>query len=488
MKTKNLIRVLLLVLSISILLSAFVACKNDGEKNNPNQEVPTKKPTVEEAPDENGWVYTSPNVNYGNDEFNIYTWSGTDEWVLEVDETTTPIDSETFYHFCNVEYELGIVFNIAQSVSGGWGHHTDFIAKVAMLTGADNIDLVCQYSLAADTGVLQGVYKNLMELDYLDWEAPYWSEDLRNANTINGKMFYTTGEVTRSALYNMFILVYNYSLANSYEMGDLYGMVDNGTWTVAKLRELTTNIYQDLNGNEAPDVGDRFGLVSAKNCIDPFQYGCDLPLIILSEMGELEINSEVVRDYGVGVTESLIDLFHANPGAYVGSNVNKDYPSPMETGQVVFASYTASSIISSLYATDINYGILPFPKYTEEQKHYYTTLAMTYSILSVPNVAPDANQSAAVLEALAHDGYVNLTPYIYEESLKSRYSKRPEDAEMFDILRGGIVYDPGRLFGSVDIFSLVRSTVAANDALTTRYDGNVNTWKKRIGDVMFAFS
>ena len=59
---------------------------------------------------------------------------------------------------------------------------------------------------------------------------------------------------------------------------------------------------------------------------------------------------------------------------------------------------------------------------------------------------------------------------------------------MFDILRGGIVYDPGRLFGSVDIFSLVRSTVAANDALTTRYDGNVNTWKKRLGDVMFAFS
>jgi len=484
---KGLVRVMLLLLCLSMLASCLVACKDDSGDTS-GDEQPTRKPTNEETADESGWVYTSPGKLYNNDEFNIYTWSGTNEWVLDVDETTTPIDSETFYHFCNVEEEIGVIFNIAQSVSGGWGQHTNFIAKVAMLTGADNIDLVCQYSLAADTGVLYGVYHNLMELDYLDWDAPYWSDELRNANTINGKMFYTTGEVTRSALYNMFIMVYNYSMATSYEMGDLYALVKSGKWTVAKLRELTTNVYQDLNNNEVPDVGDRFGLVSAKNCIDPFQYGCDLPLIKISEMGELEINAEVVRDYGVGITDALIDLFHTNPGAYVGSNVNPEYTQPIESGNVVFASYTAASIINSLYATEINYGILPFPKYTEEQKDYYTTLGMTYSILSVPVIASDPNQAAAVMEALAHDAYTYLTPYIYEESLKSRYSKRPEDAEMFDILRGGIVYDPGRLFGSVDIFSLIRSTVAANDSLVGRYDGNVDTWKRRLGDITFAFS
>ena len=486
---KNTIKVLLLLMSLALVLSAFVSCGEKAPENNGNQNVESQ-PKKEETADEEGFIYAPPNVNYGGDEFNIYTWSTTDEWVLSVDETSTAIDSETFYHFCNVEYELGVIFNIAQSVSGGWGYHTDFIQKVKMLTGADGIDLVCQYSLAAVHGVIEGCYVDLTSVDYINWDAPYWSGDLKEANTLNGKIFYCSGELSRSVIYNMYVTLFNYTLVNSYGLGNLYSLVDNNEWTVAKLRELSENVYVDLNNDETQNMGDRFGLVVNKLSVDPLQYGCDLPLLITNEMGELEVNPLLRADYGIGVVDTLVDLLHTNPGAYVGNaSINiPDYTDAMINGNAVFSVDLASYIINTLHLSDVNYGIMPMPKYSAEQDRYYTCLSMVYSMFAIPNCAADYNMSAAVLESLAHDGYANLTPYIFEECLKSRYSKRPEDAQMFDLLRAGIVYEPGRIFENVGIFSVVRSSVAANRSFVVDYDQYESGYKKGIADVNFAFS
>ena len=239
MKNKNTVRILLMLLSLTLLLSAFVSCNDNSGTKPPVEEVTREK--TEETADDSGFVYVSPNVKYNNDEFNIYTWTGTDEWVLEIDETTTPIDSEIFYHFCNVEYELGVVFNIAQSVSGGWGNHQAFVNKVATLTGADDIDLVCQYSLASVYGVLQGCYVNLAEVDYLNWEAPYWSDDLKQANTLNDKIFYCSGEISPSVVENMFLMVFNYNLATYVARKGTD--VGYATYAYSKLAEKYHNTY-----------------------------------------------------------------------------------------------------------------------------------------------------------------------------------------------------------------------------------------------------
>ena len=478
----------LLFLLVFTVLMTTVACKETGDETKPPEQT---RPQREETADENGYVYEPPAVNYAGEEFNVYTWSTTTEWVRDADETTTPIDAETFYHFCNVEDEIGVIFNIAQKVSGGWGAHTDFIQKVSMLTGADNIDLVCQYSLAAVHGVLQGCYVNLGEVNYINWDAPYWSGDLKDANTLNGRIYYCSGELSRSVIYNMYVGIFNYSHAQAYELGDIYSLVDKGQWTVGKVRELTTNIYEDLNGDEVANVGDRFGIVANKLACDSLQYGCNLPLLVTNEMGELEVNPNLRAETGIDVVNTLRDLLHTNPGGYVGnSSINvPDYTDAMISGNAVFSIEVASYIINTLYASEINYGILPIPKYNEEQDRYHTCLSMLYSMFSIPVVAENYDMSAAVLESLAHDGYANLTPYIFEECLKSRFSKRPEDAKMFDLLRGGIVYEPGRIFENVSIFSIVRSAVAdPNRSFVDEYDSNRDLYKKGISDVSFAFS
>ena len=59
--------------------------------------------------------------------------------------------------------------------------------------------------------------------------------------------------------------------------------------------------------------------------------------------------------------------------------------------------------------------------------------------------APDSEAAAATIELLAYQSYTNVTPAIFEESMKLRYADQSDDAFMFDIIRENVVIDIGRL-------------------------------------------
>lgn len=483
-----------LLLLAAMLLTAFAGCGKSTEPD-PGTSAPTDTAgpgqTTDAAPEVTTaaeFVYEGPLKKYDNEEFRIVTWTGTDEWVLEADVNTTILDSKTFYHLTAVEAETGVLFEIAQELSGGYGAHESFIAKMALLEGSDDIDLICQYSLAAIYGALQGIYVDLSELPAIRWDAPYWSNDFVTTNTFNGHIYYCTGEMTRTTIYKMFLMTFNYDLAARFAIGDVHAMVEDGEWTIARLHELSQNVYEDLNANEKVDAGDLYGLVCSEyNSLDAFQAACNLVGIVHNDFGELEVNPDFYGEYGSDVVDRLRRLFHQNDGAYCHTKINPVYDAMME-GKALFQAVYSEQLINNLQPSGINYGILPMPKYNEEQTNYHTCLGMTYSIFSVPRHANDKEMSAVVIDALAHDGYESLTPYIFQTSLKSRYAKTDIDAEMFDYLRDGVIYNPERLLDTVDMFALVRRSVRDNESLTTYYAEKVDQIEAELSNVNFAFS
>ncbi len=484
MKIRTTIRAVLFVLALATVLSAFTAC--NGSEGRPTETTgATENGAITE---EDGYIYEPPSVKYNNEPFRIYTWSGTNEWIMETNANSSPIDSMTYSHLMNVEYETGVVFEIAAQVSGGYGAHTDFITKVSTLSGSDDIDLICQYSLAAIHGAIQGLYVDLAQQPDIRWDAPYWSSDFVDTNTFNGQVYYTTGEMTRTSLYNMFVMTFNYDLAVDYNIGNVYEMVEDGEWTVDRLYELSKNVYVDKNNNNAHDAGDLFGLVcNVYNSLDSYQAGCNLPSLVTNDMEELDINPELAGERGVGVVDKLRQLFHENNGAYCNT---KDIPQyyAMELGNSLFEVVMAERIISTINPAGINYGVLPMPKYNAEQKDYYTCLGMVYSVFAIPTAADNPQMSSIVMDSMAHDGYSSLTPYIFENALKSRYSKREEDAKMFDYLREGVSYEPGRVLDTVDIFSLIRRSVRDNNGITVYYQENINKFQGALEEINFSFS
>ncbi len=475
---KRTISIMMCMLLLLGTLVATVGCANDETAEGENDTVVTYA---------EGDEYTPPDVNYGGKDFNVFTWDGSTDWVLEFSSELSKIDASTYYHLATVEQELGINFTTTEQ-PGGYYQMSDFVQKLYVMSGDDGIDLVCQYSLCASVGTHEGIYTDLLKLDYINWDAKYWSQNLRQTNTINNKMYWCTGDMTASTIRNMYLIAYNFDMAADNQMGDLYEVVKEGKWTIEKLKTLTADIWDDENDNTIRDHGDMFGFVGgAYNAYDAFQYSCNLPCVVVNNMGELEINSDLNGERGVDITNEIKDLLHNSQGTYANTKDNKTWEKPIEEEKAVFALYHAESLISSLVKTDINYGILPMPKYDEAQENYHTALTMTYSMFSVPAVANDPNMSAAVLESMSHSGYVSLAPTVFE-ALQYRYSKRAEDTEMLTILRDGIIYEPGRIIETMDIFALVRRTVRDNAEITAYYAADRNKFETGLDEVNFMFS
>lgn len=89
-------------------------------------------------------------------------------------------------------------------------------------------------------------------------------------------------------------------------------------------------------------------------------------------------------------------------------------------------------------------GILPFPKYSEDQDRYYAltsggtmaTLPKTLSTDSYENVG-------ILLEALSRDSHDGVVSVYKETLLKSRYARDEGSAKMLDIIFDSAVYDLG---------------------------------------------
>ena len=70
--------------------------------------------------------------------------------------------------------------------------------------------------------------------------------------------------------------------------------------------------------------------------------------------------------------------------------------------------------------------------------------------------------TGAVLECLGSEGYRQVTPALFETSMKLKYASGQDDSDMYDLIRSSIYIDLGRIFTtsfSNVTYSAFRSTL-----------------------------
>ena len=115
-------------------------------------------------------------------------------------------------------------------------------------------------------------------------------------------------------------------------------------------------------------------------------------------------------------------------------------------GNALFLIERAYITSSKLSDTPFAYGILPTPKFNADQDGYRTCLSFPYTMYMISTASSIPNTAAATIELMAYQSYINVTPALFEESLKLRYADQSDDAFMFDYIRDAVVIDVGRLF------------------------------------------
>ena len=113
----------------------------------------------------------------------------------------------------------------------------------------------------------------------------------------------------------------------------------------------------------------------------------------------------------------------------------------------------------SMQETDVDYGVIPMPKYNTDQKEYRTTITNLYSLYTVfaGSTKEQANRAGAVLECLASEGYRTVSPMVFEVCLKVRYANDSDSGKMYDIIHDGVVFDIGRVFSRAALKDITQS-------------------------------
>lgn len=105
---------------------------------------------------------------------------------------------------------------------------------------------------------------------------------------------------------------------------------------------------------------------------------------------------------------------------------------------------------SAIRGMEQEFGVVPMPKFDENQKEYRTLLHDQFTILSILTTVTKEegrlDEVGAVLEAMASISYKTVRPAYYETTLRTQIAKDPQSAEMFDLIIDNIYMDAGIIY------------------------------------------
>ena len=408
----------------------------------------------------------------------IFGWSGSSAKEFYAEELNGELVNDAIYaRNLTVEDRLGLKLTYVLE-PGAYSDQNKWVASVekSVRAGDQAYDVAAGYSMAGATLAYEKMLLDLTALPYLDFTKPWWPRSLMREATCGGKLYFCSGDISTYMIYYMYALYFNKQLIENNGLENPYPLVHEGKWTLDKMLSMATGVYEDINGDGKKDDGDRFGLIVHATYVDPFFFGVglrttektadDIPVLSASFGGEKTH----------WLLNTLVDYFNTNDGILVTGNdgytVNENL---FMEGRAIF------SVNGFLYAAvkvrdaDVDYGILPIPKYDEAQQEYSTVMSFPYSLYGIPVDAKDPAMSAALLECLASESYRTVTPALFETGMKVKYATDNETAQMFDIIRETIVFDFGRVFTN----SMSGMTYALfRDAVATKKNNWISIYEK----------
>ena len=339
------------------------------------------------------------------------------------------------------------------------------------------------YSTIMYTG--ENIFLDLTECEYLDLDAIYWSQGYNESASIGNSQYLATGALALSLYRLMFITFYNKNLLAEAQYENLYTVVDDGRWTIDYQIQLSKDLYRDEDGSGTVTEGDTVGFASSTlSYLDPYWSSCDIQIITKDAENHLvySLDSEKLSN----TVDKLIILLHQSNAWFDKSSGDDGKQTAMSnlfaTGNVGTITLRLGSVETEQFISmQDEYGIIPMPKYDENQEKYYTFLHDQFTSIGIPSVHSNDEEKVkmlgAVLEALALENYKSVVPTYYEVALKGRYLEDSDSWRMLDMIYENIKVDAGVLYtknlGSIhqtprDMIEAGRNTVSSQIKAVSR--------------------
>ena len=379
-----------------------------------------------------------PELDLEGREFNILIREEVD-YEFDTEQTGELMDDVVFERNQNIGERFNLTINYIKK-PGLWASASEYqgLISSAVLSGDSVYDIVTGQVNIVMPLAAQHYYIDTSNLQYLDFTQPYWKAGYMDNVKINGQLYTLCGDFARTALSCSNVIFFNKTLFDEYQIEYPYELVKSGSWTVDKFLEIATTINADLNGDSIIDVNDLHGFGGYNNSLNPFFYASGLSITSVDPS-----TGRQVVDFPNDKAIDLFDRFYQFVHSDSFFNTYDDLGGPSNTeeaGSVEFKNGKFAMFgmilegVEYLRNMDVDFGIVPYPKYDEEQENYYTSILRRFTAAAIPITASDYEMSGLLLEALACEGYNEIVPAYYEIALKNKYARDENTVEMLDII------------------------------------------------------
>ncbi|MCL2816106.1 MAG: hypothetical protein FWD23_16050 [Oscillospiraceae bacterium] len=442
------------VLLLTIVL-IFAACSANNSPNNSNEETGQTEASDLQKPDA---AVERPHIpegtGYGGYEFTVlrpksYIGEHFDDEVYAEQENGEPLNDAIYKRNMTVENLLNI--KIRSLTADADTLQVAGYAKKIIQAGSDEFDAVVGANWTHISLVQAGCLRNLYNIPNLNISKPWWDQRaIAEMSYLKSKLYYISGDIMYYDKYGIGIVYFNKRLFGESGLEYPYNKVKNGTWTISEFSKLIRDFSRDLNGDGKMDENDQWGMLENTGAVYHFLIGCGEKTVTLDNEGIPFINT--ITERHVEVVSALCDLFSdKNITLLAGSSQLRHIPNPYNDGIFkVFKEgrglmfFEMIGTIPTFRDMEDDFGLLPLPKFDENQKQYHSFTSYGWATsYSIPVTNSELERTGMILEVMAGYSGDTIIPALIDISLKSKFARDEESAEMLQIIFDTKTYDLG---------------------------------------------
>ena len=486
---KKLISVLLIV----AMLATLIACASQDEGgggDTPGGETKAGETTV--APDDapKGLAAAGlPSEKFDGETFTFLSASTADWawWRVDTDEISGEVLNDAIYNRNKkIEEVYGVTIEVTKSDNFQNDVQNAVNANETVYTSAFG-PMNAQLTLGQS-----GYLKNLYDAKYIDLEKEWWDESLTDGLTLFNKLYFACGDISPAMNLRVYSLVFNKDLCRELGLDLPYQHVLDGTWTLEVFSKYIQDVNFDVNGDSTMDYDDRWGY---------FSQNGNSYMMYFSGGGRITENDEdgvpqlvITNEKFVNLATQALEISFDQTKTLMADKYVSQNGGSWSAASAWFAaggSLMRSSVFEPVprdYRTmETDFGVLPYPKFDENQDRYYTLPESTGYVVSIP-ISANTDFSSLILEALAAESTVTVTPALYDVCLNGKIIRDNESEQMLDIIFGSKVFDIGYIINLGGFTSTLTGLeqAASTDVVskyTTTTKASQKTLDKLVADV-----
>ncbi len=408
------------------------------------------------------------------------------EFMIE-EQSGDIVDDAVYNRNRDTEDYLGIKleFESRPGWSGDQSMEFNSLIRNAVAAGDDTYQLINGLNCYTVRLIPDNVFINLYDIKSINLDNPWWAKGFPIAD---GKLYYAFNDASLSLYKDLYCMFFNKNLIDELKLEDPYELVFSGKWTLDKFISIAKDGAADLNGDgEITVETDRLSYL----CKDAANRG----LLASTECSIIDTDKGEYRL--AALSERLFDVYETMRGFMVGNTAfYNDYAAdygavakPFIEGRALFMSHCLSATEHMRDMKD-DYGIIPQPKYDENQENYHSQIATSTSAFYIPKTAGNPELVGKVCEVLGYYSRENVVPAYYEIALKAKFSRDETSREVVEILRENATTNFDFAYASVFPtgkwpHDFMMNAIADRD-LPSLYDSYKSAWESTLNDLTTA--